>query len=144
MNLKLIVSILTLFICFSCASTKQYVKNTNETTLSPDKARIYILRPSSLGGSIRMRVFSNESLIGQTGPKSYLCWDVEEGKHEIKTNAENKEKFYINASKGQVYYIKQTPKMGITHAKVELEQISEEEGKKILKNLKNPKLNYAE
>lgn len=142
--MKKLFSLLMVVILTSCASTTQLTKFTGNDKLMSNQARIYILRPSIAGGSVKMKVFSNDKLIGKTGPKSYLCWDVNEGEHVIRSNSENKDYFTINAKAGKTYYIKQTPKMGWVVARVSLEQIGEDEGKLILNKLKKPTVKYAE
>lgn len=137
--------VLTIVILFSsCASTTQLAKFTSNKNLLSNQARIYILRPSIIGGSVKMKVFSNDKLIGKTGPKSYLCWDVNEGENIIRSNSENKDYFTVNAKGGKTYYIKQTPRVGWVIARVSLEQIEESEGILILEKLKKPKLKYTE
>lgn len=128
----------------SCASTTQYVKFTHGETGPNNNARIYVLRPSIIASSIKMNVFCNEELIGSTGSKSFICWDVEEGLQKIQTTAENSDTFYINAKPGSIYYLKQTPKIGILYSRVSIELMDEEDAVTFLKMLKKPKIKYVE
>jgi len=109
-------------------------------------ATIYVLRPSSYGSAVKFRVYEGDSLIGRLGPKSYLAWNIKpEGKEvTIVSRSENKDTFIINPKAGKTYYIKQRVKMGFAFARTGLEQLDQAEGKKILRRLKKPKLNYAE
>ena len=139
-----ILSIMT--ILSSCATTTQYAKfaRTDDKMESSENAKIYVLRPSVFGSAIKMKVFCNDDLIGKTGPKSYLCWEVKEGKHTIKSTSENEEIIKINAKAGKIYYIKQVPQMGFVMAKVSLENLDEKEGQAVLRKLKKPKLKFVE
>ena len=143
-NLIGIVAIVTML--SSCVSTTQYAKfaGTDDKIKSAENAKIYVLRPSILANIIKMEVFCDRNFIGETGPKSYLCWEVKEGKHTIRSTSENEEIIKIDAKAGKTYYIKQIPRMGFVIARVSLENLDEKEGQAILKKLKKPRLNYTE
>jgi hypothetical protein len=128
----------------SCASTSQYVKFANNSTKSLDVATIYVVRPSLFGSAIKMPVYCNGKLIGRTGPKSYLCWEVKEGEVLLNSTGENNENFTISAKAGKSYYIKQVPKMGLVIARVSLELLNEEEGKRLVSQLNKPTVKYTE
>ena len=143
--MKKVFSILVIALMSSCASTTQFAKFAGtEKFQSSTDARIYVLRPSILGSAVKMKVFCNDKLIGKTGPKSFLSWEVKEGEYIIRSNSENKDYFTVNARAGKTYYIKQTPKMGLVVARVSLENLDENEGQAILAKLKKPKQQYAE
>lgn len=129
----------------SCATTTQYAKFAGKEKLqSATTAKIYVLRPSMFGSAVKMKVFCNDKLMGKTGPKSYLSWEVPEGEHIIKSNSENKDYFTVNAKAGKTYYIHQNPKIGFVLVRSSLELLSENEGESVLAKLKQPKLKYAE
>jgi hypothetical protein len=141
---KYIFFLLTTFLFASCASTNQYVKFADNKLKSPDAATIYVVRTSILGSAIKMPVYCNGKLIGRTGPKSYLCWEAKEGEVLLNSTGENSENFTINAKAGKSYYIKQVPKMGVVVARVSLELLDEEEGKRIVSTLNKPTVKYTE
>lgn len=131
------------FVCFvtvGCASTKQYVVIPNQSAIveDPEKARIYVLRPVSLGGAVPMKVQDGETVVGVTGPKGALCWEREPGPVDISSHAENVDHLKINTEKGMVYYLLQRVKMGFMIARTKLEQMSKEEGETNLKKCKIP------
>lgn len=72
-----------------CASTTQITKYSHKIELPQESARIYILRPSIFGGANKMKVFANDHIVGITGAKGYLCWDVKPGEYTLKSVAEN-------------------------------------------------------
>jgi len=129
---------------FGCASTSQFVKYPRGESLGSGTARIYVLRPSILGGGIKMKVYANDRIIGKTGPKSYLCWDVKVGEYTLKSVAENVDYFTINAKAGKTYFIVQKPKFGIVSYRASLQILEEKEGSDILSKLKHPHVKYAE
>jgi hypothetical protein len=139
--MKKVFSILVIALFTSCATTTQITKFAGEDKLqSTSEARIYVLRPSILGSAIEMEVFCNDQLIGKTGPKSFLSWDVKEGEYIIRSKSENNAYLKVNAKAGKTYYIKQIPKLGWIVARVGLEILDENEGQEILEKLKNPEL----
>ena len=143
--MKNLLVLLGIIVFSSCARTIQYTKFTDESKLDTiQNARVYLIRPSYLGGAIPMKVFCNGDLIGKTGPRGYLCWDVKAGTNLIQSNAENKEYFTVNAQKGKTYYIKQNTKFGWATVRVGLSASNETKVKKITKSAVKPKNNYLE
>lgn len=131
------------FVCFvtvGCASTKQYVVIPNQSAIveDPEKARIYVLRPVSIGGVVPMEVQDGEIVVGETGPRGALCWERDPGPADITSHAENVDFLRIETEKGIVYYLLQRVKMGFMIARTKLEQISKEEGETNLKKCKIP------
>jgi len=89
-----------------------------------------------------MDVRDGVQLIGKTGPKSFLCWEREPGQTTILGNAENVSSLPLIIAKGEVYYIQQRPRWGLTMARNELRLMKEEVGKKTLAKCKPPKVKY--
>jgi hypothetical protein len=127
------------FLMTACASTKQYVAIPDQSmAVGADKARIYVLRPVSIGGAVPMKVSDGGTAVGVTGPKGALCWDREPGPADIASHAENVHHLNINTEKGMVYYLLQRVKMGFMIARTKLEQLSKEEGEATLKKCNLP------
>jgi len=141
---KIITTTILFFLLISCASTTQYVKFSDKN--NSNSAKIYILRPTSFGSGIKMKIYQDDKLIGKLGPKSYLFWEVSPSKGEIHiiSKSENKDMLTINPKAGKTYYIKQKIKMGFAIARTKLEFIDEYEAKDYLKKLKKPQMKYAE
>jgi len=124
-----------------CASTKQFVHfpDQSKPIENPQKARIYVARPTSLGGAISMKVSDENQMIGQTGPKGYLCWERTPGQTTIKGKAENTSELTLNTEQGKSYYIQQHVRIGIIMARNKLELLSAAEGKQKVSKCKPPK-----
>jgi hypothetical protein len=124
-----------------CASTKQHVKMPNLTVPIEDaaKARIYVIRPATMGGAVSMSVRDGERAIGDTGPSSFLCWEREPGMATIVSKAENEAKVDLTVESGKTYYLLQSVKMGMMMARCSLEVIDETRGKQLLKGCKPAK-----
>ena len=123
-----------------CASTRQVVPFPDQSVQveDPSMARIYVLRPSTYGGAISMRVLDDDELIGRTGPRGFLCWEREPGEIEVVGRAENTFTLPISLEAGEVYYIEQRVRMGLLSARNQLDQLSEERGKLLLERCREP------
>jgi hypothetical protein len=125
------VAVLAVAWCTGCATTKQYVPMPDQTKEieNPVKARIYVMRPTIVGGAIPMGVSDNETLIGSTGPKGYLCWERDPGNIVLKSRAENTATIPIVCEAGKVYYIGQHVRMGFLMARTGLSVLPDDQGK---------------
>ena len=143
-KMKIIYLAIFSLVTVGCASTTQITKYSHKNELPQESARIYILRPSIIGGGVKMKVFANDQIVGNTGPKGYLCWDVKPGEYTLKTVAENIDFFKIYAKAGKTYFIQQKTKSGIFFSRSSLEILEEKEGRALLLKLKPPQLKYTE
>ena len=112
----------------ACASGKQYVPFPDQGVAVEDaaKARVYIVRPTGYGGAVTIPVYVNGERIGKTKGHGCLCWEMEPGRVEILSKAENKDDISFDAVAGQVYVVRQHIKMGIMKARNELELVMDE------------------
>lgn len=124
-----------------CASTQQVARfpSQNVKVSSPNMARIYVVRPSMVGGAVSFGVKDNGREIGKTGPKGYLCWERQPGKATVSGKAENTSELTFDAEKGQVYYIKQSPGMGILMARNYLTFLDDFAGRDLVFKCNPPK-----
>lgn len=125
-----------------CASTRQYVKFPDQSVdlEDPAKARIYVARPTAFGGAVTMKVSDGDVLIGQTGPKGYLCWERNPGEMTLIGKAENADIEKISIQQGYVYYFEQKVKMGFLMARNDIKQVEGEAGRKIVAKCKPPRV----
>jgi hypothetical protein len=145
--MRKILSIICLSLLItSCASTTQYVKFSGNQPNNESNCKIYILRPSTFGASIKMQIYQDEKIIGKLGPQSYLSWEADPSKGDISiiSKSENKDMLTISPKAGKTYYIKQKVKMGFAFARTGLEFLEPEEAKEMLGKLKKPQMKYAE
>ncbi len=140
---KLICGLSVLIIISGCASTVQYVPLPDQTKKieDPNKARIYVARPTSFGSAIPINISDGGKLIGHTGPNGYLCWERDPGKTELKGKAENTSTLTLNMEKGTVYYVQQHINMGFFIARNKLRQMIDDEGEKKVAKCKSPTVN---
>jgi hypothetical protein len=143
-KIMVMVTYVTCLAVLTSCSTTQYGKFTHQLPLPENSARIYIVRPSILAYAIPMHVKIDEKIVGTTGARGYICYDIPAGEHIIKSKAENSTYFGINAQAGETYYFKQKPTGGWLYARNKLENISKESGQKTVTKLKKPRVNYVE
>ena len=108
------------------------------------KARIYVIRASSVSGAFRIAVYDGDQRVGSTGPETYLCWEREPGEMFLHDKAENNSKLMLNVEAGKVYYILQRMHMAYGWARTTLEELSEQDGLKYLKECTGPKVTSAQ
>lgn len=96
----------------------------------PDTAGIYIYRNESMGAAVKMDVTVDGNYVGKTAARTYLYKEVPPGKHVISSSAENTDSIEITTAPGKLYYIWQEVKMGLLYARTKLHLVSEEEGRK--------------
>ncbi|MDJ0805443.1 MAG: DUF2846 domain-containing protein [Gammaproteobacteria bacterium] len=103
------------------------------------KAIVYIVRPTSLGGIIRFNVFVDDkepvSEMGYTRANQYIYFNLEPGKHQILSKAENWSATDLTAKAGDIIFIRQEAKMGVFLARNSIYKIQEYEGKYHVKHL---------
>lgn len=136
---RLFIAALLISLFTGCASTTQFVPFPNQSTqVDSTKTRIYVARPTVVGAAISMTVSDSGQLIGETGPKSYLCWERNPGQVTISSKAENRTELSLNAQPGQSYYVQQHVRMGFLYARNKLTLLNEAEGKEIVSKCSPP------
>jgi hypothetical protein len=141
------VSFLTLLSAISllfagCASTQQFVPFPDQAKVveDPTKGRIYVMRPATVGAAISMDVADSGKIIGSTGPHGFLCWEREPGDIVVSSKAENTSAVKVSVEAGKVNYIFQHMEFGWISARNRLDIVTEDEGKKVLKECNPPKM----
>jgi hypothetical protein len=104
-----------------------------------DKAIVYVVRPSGLGGIVRFNVFVDdqepESEMGYTRGSQYIYFNLLPGDHQILSKAENWAEINVTASPGNIIYVQQEPSMGVIMARNTLIKIQDYEAKYHIKRL---------
>lgn len=92
------------------------------------EALVYVIRPSNLGKSVRMKVNCDGVYLGSTGGKRYIYALLEEGPHLFTSKAEKTSELPLVLEGGETCYLEQKIKMGLFKARNNLERIEDEEG----------------
>ena len=83
-KVRMVMLLFLLVLCFGCATPMQYVPsidyNVSKGNCPSDKTCIYVLRPATyFGAALHFEISDNNTVIGMTGPGSYLSWQREPG-----------------------------------------------------------------
>src|ERR1043165_2088737 len=129
-----------------CSSTWQYVKSPDQKLRVADstKARIYLIRPDSGNKMVSTRITDNGTLIGNTGPHSYLCWERKPGTMKITSISADETASELTVAPGGVYFILQHVDSGLIYGKSSLTIIPEETGLLLVKSCKPAYITTAE
>ncbi len=98
--------------------------------VEPGKANVYVYRNAPFGGAIPMTVALNGKRVGQTGPQTYFFWQVEPGKYEIQSIAENTSTVALDVQPGKNDFVWQEVNMGLWMARTALQIVDEAAGRK--------------
>lgn len=105
----------------------------------PEKAMVYVVRPSFLGTVIRFNVFVDTqepaSEMGYTRGAEYIYFQVTPGDHTIYSKAENWAETVVSLKAGEIAYLRQDPTMGFLMARNSLLRIDDVVGRYYVKTL---------
>jgi hypothetical protein len=96
------------------------------------EALVCFMRPAFAGKAIRFWAFADQTPIGVTRGKQYTCGLVPAGERIFWSKAENVSALTLEVTAGEIYFIKQSVRMGGLKARVKLETLSAEEGQEAL------------
>lgn len=96
----------------------------------PDKALIYVLRPTMMGNKVQTKLAVDGQWVGINRGNNYFFFTLAPGEHYFCSQAENKSVFAMTVEAGKTYYLQQKIRMGFMKASNRLELISKEEGEK--------------
>jgi hypothetical protein len=110
-----------------CAGSSKYMVKAEAPTAAPppDKAMVYVLRPSGMGFAINFQVWDRDRFIGLSQAKSYFAYLCTPGKHLFIGIAENKVAVEADLAPGKSYYILTAPRMGGWKARLSMEPVTQ-------------------
>ena len=101
------------------------------STPPADKVGIYIYRNSFVGKALKKNIYLNGELVGQSANKVYFYKQVTPGTHKLATESEfSNNEISLLTQGGNNYFVEQYIRMGVFVGGANLKQVSEEEGKK--------------
>lgn len=110
------------------------------STPQKGKSGIYIYRDSRFGGALKKNLYIDDRFIGESAPKVFFYKQVKAGDHKISTESEfSNNHLQLTTESGKNYFIRQYIKMGVFVGGANLERVSEEKGKAVIKKLKMAK-----
>jgi hypothetical protein len=91
----------------------------------PDKALVYVMRPSGMGFAINFQVWDRDQFIGLSQAKSYFAYLCAPGRHLFIGIAENKVAVEAYLAPGKSYYILTGPRMGAWKARLAMNSVTQ-------------------
>jgi hypothetical protein len=98
-------------------------------TPPPDKALVYVVRPTMLGNKIQTKLAVDGKWVGINRGNNYFFVTVDPGEHYLCSTAENRSVLKLTVEPGKTYFVQQKIRMGFMKASNRLELIDEPEGK---------------
>jgi len=110
-----------------CAGSSQYMVKADAPTAGPppDKALVYIMRPSGMGFAINFQIWDRDQFIGLSQAKSYFAHLCAPGKHLFIGIAENKVAVEADLAPGKSYYILTGPRIGGWRARLAMDAVTQ-------------------
>jgi uncharacterized protein DUF2846 len=104
----------------------------------PDgKALVYLLRPSKVGSLVTFTTTCDDKVVGKTKGNRFVYAIIDPGSHTLATTGGEKDaQLSLATEANKIYFIEIVPKMGVIMARVKMEQLTEEEGRKKLEKCK--------
>jgi hypothetical protein len=95
------------------------------------QANLYIVRSGFFGGAIAFHVIVDRYAVGSIGPGTFHLVTVEPGHHSIQVSSnENSAQAKFDAEADKNYFFEVSAVLGMMTARVAIDQIDEEKGKK--------------
>jgi len=125
-----------------CASSsKASAEKSNEAKqfIAPEgKGVVYLYRPGRLYASaIQYQVKINGKDAGGSGPGTFFRWELMPGRYTLSSaTSESSAVAEVNVEAGKLYFFKQGVGVGLTDARVRIDQVDEATGKKAVQSSK--------
>jgi hypothetical protein len=97
---------------------------------SPDKAMIYVIRPTMFGNKVQTKLAVNGEWKGANRGDNYFYFELDPGEYSFCSQAENRSLLTLNVEAGKTYYLQQKIQVGFMKARNKLVALDSEEGKK--------------
>lgn len=93
-----------------------------------DKAMVYVIRPTGMGGKIQTKLAVDGKWIAANRGNNYFFFTLDPGEHYCCSQAENRSLLLLKVEAGKTYYLQQKMKMGFMKARNKLVLLDEAEG----------------
>jgi hypothetical protein len=127
---------------YGCASTsKAPAEKSNEAKsfVAPDgKGSVYLYRTGRMVGAVgQLSVKVNGMDAGGSGPGTFFKWDLKPGTYTfLSSTTEASAVVQLEVKAGEVYYVRQDARMGLTDGRVTMKEVSDAKGKSEVAGLK--------
>lgn len=139
---KLILVSLFMLQLISCANVSKAPEQQNAEAMefqAPEgKGTVYLYRTSrAVGAAGQLLVKVNGNDAGGTGPGSFFKWDVSPALYTfLSSTAESSATVQVDVNAGEVYFIRQDARLGLSAGRVTMKQVDSTQGMREVKNCK--------
>jgi len=138
----LIPIVVLAYFASSCASTSKATEDkSNEAksfTAHNEKGTVYLYRTGrAVGAAGQLSVKVNSDAAGGTGPGTFFKWDLQPGTYTfLSATGESSAVVQLEVKAGQVYYLGQDARMGLSSGRVTMKEVDSKQGQKEVNNCK--------
>lgn len=126
--------------CASASATSEEKSNEAKSfTPKEDSGTVYMYRAGrAVGAAMQLSVKINGRDAGGTSPGSFFKWDLAPGTYTFNSStAESSATVSLDVKPGEIYYLRQDARLGVTSAgRVTLVEVDENKGKSEIANCK--------
>ena len=140
---KWLIPILVLtYFATGCASTSKAPESKSNEAKSfeapDDKGTVFLYRTGrAVGAAGQLSVRVNSTAAGGTGPGTFFKWDLQPGTYTFSSaTGESSAVVQLEVKAGQVYYLRQDARMGVSSGRVTMKEVDSNKGQKEVKNCK--------
>ncbi|HEY3075454.1 MAG TPA: DUF2846 domain-containing protein [Burkholderiales bacterium] len=137
MNARTFGALLLCLVASGCFTTGPKLEELKSTIpqLAAGQARIYLYRPSSVGGLIQPSVMLNGERVGAAKPNGFFFVDVPPGSVEVSISTETQQKASFSIEAGQTRYVRVTVGMGLFVGRFYPQLVGDTEGEREMADL---------
>ncbi|HEX8087406.1 MAG TPA: DUF2846 domain-containing protein [Blastocatellia bacterium] len=96
----------------------------------PDKAIVYVIRPTLWGNKVQTKLAVDGQWMGVNRGNNYFFFTLDPGEHFFCSDLENRSLLTLTVEAGKTYYLQQKIRMGMWKARNQLAALDDKEGKK--------------
>jgi len=136
-----IIFLITL-VLLGCATTSKAPSEKSEEAKSfeapENKGSVFLYRTGRVVGAAgQLGVKVNGIDAGGTGPSPFFRWDLNPGTYTfLSSTGESSATVQLNVEAGEVYFIRQDARMGISSGRVSMEEVDSNKGRNEVKDCK--------
>ena len=130
------ITINFLFILFSLTAALAQ-EDAKKMTPPDGKALVYLVRPSKIGTLLTFTTTCDDKMVGRTKGNRFVYAVMDPGNHTLATTGGEKDaQLNLTTEANKIYYVEIIPKMGFVMARIKMEQLTDDEGRKKLEKCK--------
>jgi len=132
--IRLIPVLILAYIVTGCASTSKAPESKSNEAKSfnapNDRGTVYIYRTGrAVGAAGQLSVRVNSNTAGGTGPGTFFKWDFKPGNYTFSSSTgESSAVVELDVKTGQVYYLRQDARIGVSGGRVTLKEVDSKQG----------------